>query len=314
MAKRVEPIIFGIDIAKGSLDVHRYDTGETVRIANEVSAIDEFLKELPEDAVIGFESTGSYHEGLVAQALECGIPLYEIDGYKLRHYRESTGSRAKTDKKDAELVARYVQRELPSLRPFVPRSPEERKLWQLLLRRGVLVQAKSQLVQSVEHLGVAVSELDEAIDKLREALKALEKHAVRIARDLGWGNEIARVQAIPGVGPLVALALVLTYHRAPFPNRDAYIAYMGLDVRVRDSGLYRGQRKLTKRGEPELRRVMFLAGRAGRRFGDRFAQYYERLRARGKSTTEADVAVARKIARIAFTLLRTGEDYRPQSA
>lgn len=314
MAKLVEPIIVGIDIAKDWLDAYRTDTAELVTLDNEPGAIRAFLEGLPDGAVIGFESTGAYHEELVAQGLELGLPLYEVDAYKLSHYREVTGGRAKTDARDAVLLARYLEREGEGLRPLVPRSPEQRQLWQLLLRRSVLVRAKSMLGQSSQHLGVAVAELEQAVDQLDQAVQALEKLAVRIARELGWGDALARVQSIPGVGPLAALALVLTYHRAPFASVDAFVAFMGLDVRVRDSGRYRGQRKLTKRGEPELRRLMFLAGRAGRRFGDRFADYYERLRARGKSTTAADVAVGRKIARIAFALLKTGETYRPRLA
>jgi len=57
---------------------------------------------------------------------------------------------------------------------------------------------------------------------------------------------------------------VATYHRGQFLNVDTFIAFMGMDVRVRDSGHFRGKRKLTKKGEPELRRILFNAAMRGR--------------------------------------------------
>ena len=60
--------------------------------------------------------------------------------------------------------------------------------------------------------------------------------------------------SIPGIGSGNASALVVAYHRGSFAGSDAFISYLGLDVRIRESGYFRGKRKLTKRGEPELRR------------------------------------------------------------
>jgi len=65
------------------------------------------------------------------------------------------------------------------------------------------------------------------------------------------------------VGPLTAMAIAATYHRGQFRNDVAFIAFMGMDVRVRESGRFRGRRKLTKKGEPELRRLLFNAAMRG---------------------------------------------------
>ena len=91
---------------------------------------------------------------------------------------------------------------------------------------------------------------------------------------------LRRCQAIPGVGPLSALAMVATYHRGQFRRADAFIAFMGMDVRVRDSGTFRGRRKLTKKGDSELRRLLFNAAMQGRR-SVLWEPYYLALRARG---------------------------------
>ena len=70
----------------------------------------------------------------------------------------------------------------------------------------------------------------------------------------GLGRASSALPRTPWVGPLTALALVALYHRGEFVCADAFIAFMGMDVRVRESGQWRGRRKLTKKGDPEVRR------------------------------------------------------------
>ena len=95
-------------------------------------------------------------------------------------------------------------------------------------------------------------------------VKKIDRALLAQAKSLDWETHVRRCQAIPGVDPLTALAIVATYHRGQFRNDDAFIAFMGMDVRIRESGRFRGRRKLTKKGEPELRRLLFNAAMRGR--------------------------------------------------
>ncbi len=84
-----------------------------------------------------------------------------------------------------------------------------------------------------------------------------------------------------------------TYYRGQFRNDGAFIAFMGMDVRVRKSSQFRGRRKLTKKGEPELRRLLFNAAMRGRQHSHA-EPYYMALQERGLSSTAAFVALGRK--------------------
>jgi transposase len=108
----------------------------------------------------------------------------------------------------------------------------------------------------------------------------LDRALLAQARALGWSESIARCRAIPGIGPLTALAFVGTWHRGAFANVDSFIAFLGLDVRVRQSGRWQGRRKLTKKGDGEIRRLLFNAAIQGRR-NPLWAPYYLRLRVCG---------------------------------
>ena len=85
-----------------------------------------------------------------------------------------------------------------------------------------------------------------------------------MVRELGWWADYQRCLSIPGIGPINAVALTAAYHRAEFTNADAFIAFLGLDVRIRDSGTFKGKRKLTKKGESELRRLLYCAAKPAR--------------------------------------------------
>ena len=91
------------------------------------------------------------------------------------------------------------------------------------------------------------------------------------------------------------------------------MAYAGLDVTVRESGKWKGQRKLSKRGSGMLRRFLFLAalGSVRERSKSAFGAYYRALEARGLRGYRALVAVMRKMLVVAYHLLKSGEQYDP---
>ena len=133
-----------------------------------------------------------------------------------------------------------------------------------------------------------------------------------LARELGWQGLIANCQSMPGIGPLNALALATCYNRGDFRNSDQFVAFLGLDVRVRDSGKLRGKLKLTKRGDPEMRRLLYNAAMSFAR-DPRYKPLYERLRERGLSSTAAYVILARKLVRVTFTLMAKDIEFDPKS-
>ena len=314
MAKEVESIIVGIDVSKAELEVFRSDTGETLSIDNEPKAVRRLLKSLPSNVRIALEPTGRHHQLLVGLALDLEIAVYLISGLQLNRYREAVGPRAKTDAADAQLLARFLDREGKDLRPVTLRSAEEQRLWQLLRRRACVVHARTAMMQSLKELDGSDRESKRMLDTVKRFIDLLERRAIEVARSLGWQEELARAQSVPGIGPLSALAMVLTFHHAPFSKADAFIAFLGLDVRVRDSGTMRGKRRLTKQGEPESRRLLFLAGRNARIHTDRFKSYFENMISRGFHNVAADVAISRKLARIVFSLLKNERTYDPDFA
>lgn len=303
--------IIGVDVCKATLDIYEWATGQAYAIANERGAIAQWLARWARPLRLALEPTNTYHRALAAAAHAAGHQVYLLDPYRLAHYRQGVGERVKADPQDAELLARYLAREAGTLRVWAPLSEGQQRFWHLLKRRATLVRTRVQLQQSLTDLGPLQAELDILLAQYTRLIRHLDRALLEAATQLGWTTEVRHCQSIPGVGPLTALAMVATYHRGAFRGADAFIAFMGLDVRIRDSGQSRGRRKLTKKGDPELRRLLFNAAMQGRR-SPHWEPYYLRLRQRGLSTTAAFVALGRKLARLCFALLRNGTDFNPE--
>ena len=120
-----------------------------------------------------------------------------------------------------------------------------------------------------------------------------------------------KLKSIVGIGPVVAAQLVAVFSTLNFAKVDSFIAYTGLDPRPDDSGERVGRRRLSKRGPPLLRCLLYNAGMAAAN-SRVFKPVYRQLRERGLQTIEAIVILARKIARIAFALYKSGQCFDAQ--
>lgn len=85
--------------------------------------------------------------------------------------------------------------------------------------------------------------------------------------------------------------------------------FIGLDVRVRESGTYRVRSKFTKKGEPEIRRLLFNGARSAACSYPQCNNQKHELMARGLNEIQVSVIQSHKIARIAYALMRSGEVY-----
>ncbi len=307
MAMLVTSCILGIDVAQKWLDI--YDGLQVIRIDNSDSAVSTYFKSLKQPCSLAVEPTNYYHESLVQFALASGHVVYLVDAYRVSRYREAIGVRAKTDAGDAELLYRYVEAEKASLKPYQPSPKAVKELTELLRARGKLAKTKASMGLYLSNIAALVRTRQALLSRIERAIKLIDSKIERCLTRAGYQADYQRCRGIPGVGPVNAATLVAIYHRGEFRRADSFIAYIGLDVRVRESGKYKGQRKLTKKGNAEVRRLLFNAARAGARTV-RWNPYYHVLRSRGLSSTAACVAIARKIAKVAFALMRDHTMYQ----
>ncbi|PIB49059.1 transposase [Pseudomonas sp. 2588-5] len=312
MAMSVLQSIIGVDVAKAEVVVYQIDTDELKIVPNIKSELKSWLKALPAGSAIAIEATNIYHLDTVNLAHSMGHKVYVVDGYRLNHYRKSTGGRAKTDASDARLLARYLKNEQAELRAWNPPPKIYTKLQSLLRRRAALVKMRVALNQSWagELLLKASSKSVSACLERHEAL--IEKRILEAVTEAGLLHQIKRCQAVEGIGFLTAVALTMAFQRGEFQSADAYIAFLGMDLRVTDSGQMNGRRSLSKKCDGEIRRLLHNAASAGIR-SEAWKPLYQQYLARGLKTTQALVIIARKLARIAFSLMKNQSEYQSKA-
>lgn len=315
MAKRVEPLNVGIDVSKSELWAAPSTDAKVETIANTRKAVCRWLRTLPRGSSLALEATNTYHMLLAEEAWRRGFVVYLLDGFRLNRYRDSIGGRAKTDRTDAQLLRRYLTNEGNDLRPWSPPPKAYRDIQTLLHRRATLVESRKSLQQSLQIEGI--KGIQTAFNALLKQIKRLElvfeKRLREAVRNAGWLADVQRCQQIEGIGFLTATALTQCFNRGDFRSSDAYIAFMGMDVRVRDSGRQQGRRKLTKKGDAEFRRLLHNAAMSAVRSAT-WKPLYQRYLDRGLARTQVLVIIARKLARVAFALLKNQTTYQPKTA
>lgn len=313
MAMKVKPLWIGVDVSKAKLDVATSATPDVHQLPNQAKDIRRWLASLTGPVCIALEATNTFHLEVAIQAHALGFTVYLLDGYRLNRYRESIGGRAKTDASDARLLLRYVQHEHEDLRAWSPPPKGYVTLQRLLHRRAVLVQSRTALRQSLAGVPGMKASVKALLKNISHLDTLICRRIQKTLSSLDWADEARRCRDIEGVGSMTSAALTMIFHRGTFKSADAFIAFIGMDVRVRESGTYRGRRKLTKKGDPELRRLLYMAAMTACTSAS-WQPYYQRCLARGMSCIQALVALGRKLARIAFALLKTGATYRPKHA
>jgi len=305
-------VVYGVDVAKATLECAIYDSEGTFTVNNSADAIGVWLARLPRGSIIAMEATGSYHKLLAAMAHASGMCVFILNPHALKHYAQGIGLRAKTDPLDAHLIARYAMHERAKLVQWQPAAAELDRLSQLLQRRDRLAHARRSLGQSLSGIPMLTAQRQSLLASLKRMIGNVE---LLMRAELARLPELAqlhrRLASIVGVGFVTACQLVACLMRFRFSRVDSFIAYTGLDPRPDDSGERRGRRILSKQGPRLLRQLLYTAGMAAAH-SKLFKPVYLALLARGLQTTEAIVILARKIARIAFALYRSGEDFDSQ--
>jgi len=196
----------GIDVSKERLDVHLLPKGEAFAVNNDPEGIDELverlLQERPELVVL--EATGRYERPAATAIASAGIAVAVVNPRQARDFAKATGRLAKTDKIDAQILARFAAAIEPS--PSVLPDHEAQALQAILTRRRqlllMLVSEKNRLLMAPE----AVSK------RIRAHIRWLEKELTRTDRELDeavqesevWRRNEELLRSVPGVGPVLA--------------------------------------------------------------------------------------------------------------
>ncbi|MFC6226166.1 IS110 family transposase [Hymenobacter artigasi] len=297
----------GIDISQAYVDADL--PGGVQRLEQTADGHAALLAALPAGAVCVLEATGPYGLRLLAALHQARQPVCVVNPLSVRRFAQSQLRRSKTDRTDARLLSQFGGVFAPALHQppavWLSQLQQRQALLDLLLgQRTALRNHGHALRQSPWPDPVSTQALEAELTRLDKQVADLEKSLEQDAR-AQCGADYERLQTIPGVGPRIALALLLAGPglRA-FPGWRQAVAYAGLCPRHYESGSsVRGRPRLSKLGDGRLRRLLYVGAWSAKTKNPACAALYQRLVARGLAGKQALCAVAARLLRQAWAVV-----------
>jgi transposase len=306
----MDEVNVAIDVGKHQLEVAVGSAGELFATPNEPGAIARLCRRLADSgcARVLIEG-GSYQNLLVAGLRGAGLPVVIINPRRVREFAKSIGRLAKTDRLDARVLALYGERVAPPLRELPAEQIQAlRALW---VRREQLIEMLVMEQNRLEHAATALHRgLRAHIDYLRKQLKQADHELDRAVRSSPLWDKYELLSSVPGVGPVLSVALLADLPELGRLSRREIAALAGVAPFNQDSGTLCGPRKIAG-GRPRVRRVLYAATVAAARWNPVLRAFHQRLREAGKKPKVARVAVMRKLLTILNFMLKSRTAWRP---
>jgi transposase len=295
----------GIDVSKATLDIAIVPGGTPLRFANDtpgITALVEHLQVLT-PALIVLEPTGGWELAVTSALAAAHLPAVVVNARQVREFAKATGRFAKTDRLDAEVLARFGE----ALRP-VPRALKGEQAEEL----EALVSRRRQLV---EMLGAEKNrrrlarkrvraDIDAHIRFLKARLKDTDASLkALIEQSPLWRTQEELLRSVPGVGPVLASTLLASLPELGCLNRREIAALVGVAPFARDSGAWHGTRRIFG-GRAPVRAVLYMATVAAVRCNPVLGDFHRRLREAGKKPKVALTACMRKLLTILNAIMR----------
>ena len=254
------PVFVGIDVAKDRLDVHLRPSGEALAVGRDAAGLTVLVERLAELApsLVVLEATGGFEVTVAAALTAAQLPLAVVNPRQIRDFARATGRLAKTDRLDAEAIARFAEAVRPEPRPIPDAAA--RALGELVARRRQLVEmigSESQRRRQLRDPRL-VRRLDAHLAWLQKELSEIEAdldHAVRASP--AWRATEDLLATVPGIGKTSARTLIAEQPELGALDRRKIASLVGVAPVNRDSGTFRG-RRMVLGGRASVRKALYM--------------------------------------------------------
>lgn len=260
-------------------------------------------------ALVALEASGGYERDLMAALHAAGLIVRRLNPLRVRRFAQARGRLAKNDHIDAETIALYAMTFLDE-RSARPPDRQRQALREHLLVRLQILEAIAALVSQIEHLRErSLRAMQKArLNALRRSLASLDQRiATFVATCPDLDTLAARLQSVPGVGPVLAYTLLALLPELGQLTRRQVASLVGVAPFDRDSGKHRGTRQIDA-GRASLRRVLYMAALVAKRRNPVLQAFAQRLK--GKPIKSIIVACMRKLIVMLNAMARDGAIWR----
>src|SRR5919199_1942131 len=301
----------GIHVSKNMLDLLVRPTGTRQQHPNDVDGIAALVKQLRQlrPSLIVCEATGGWEPLGVGALAAPRLPIVVVNPRQVRDFAKATGRLAKTDRLDAEVIARFAEAVQPQPRALP--STAAQALDELVTRRQQLLEMRTAegnrrrlatgrlRQQSDEHLAWLDRQLQDLDNDLDDLLR----------RSPVWREQADLLRSAKGVGPMLTATLLSALPELGHLKHKEIAALVGVAPFNRDSGLWRGKRRIGG-GRGPVRAVLYMATLSAVRANPVLRSFYQRLITAGKLQKVALVACVHKLLTILNAMARDGRPWQ----
>jgi len=318
----------GIDISKDSFEVcirqlkdDRSVIKATRSFQNDYPGFEKFLSwtlSKVSNPIFVMETTGVYHEDLTHFLYESDQKVSVVLANKMKHFAKSLNMKTKTDKADAQMIAQYgLERPLEWWQPMMPQMKNLRDLSRerLSLKKD-LVRCKCQ-IHGLKHahstLSVVLQVKEQQISFLESNIQVIENEITRLTNeDKEFSRRVKNIETIKGLRLLtIVTVLCETNGFTQFNNIRQVVSYAGLDIAERQSGLFKGKTRISKKGNARIRECLYMPAFSATTYNEPIKALYERVVERNPTIKRKGViAGMRKLLILIFVLWKKNKSIR----
>ena len=314
----------GIDVSKASINIHISKNGQDLKVDNSIkgfkslrSKLKKIYKKEIEDNVFIFEPTGSYSEALRKYCFEQKIKCFIINPKQFSNYAKALGVEVKNDIEDARVLSKALhlakddQIKVPVYDEDVERIKELMSYYKFTTKQTTQQKNHMESLVSKDGDSFAIRELRKSIKESKtKEQRIIDQIQMIIDNNTKYKNDYENIISIMGIGQIGAIALLHLFLKYPEANQRQITSLTGLNPIYKQSGtsIQSGYR-ISKSGAKTYRGSLFMAAMCAIRYDRNFKAFYERLKANGKQTTQAQIAVMRKLIITAHSLYKNNRKY-----
>jgi transposase len=293
----------GIDVSKAQLDTYILCQGQKLQTGNTANAIPDLispLMTLPRPFVV-VESTGGLERAVVTALQQAKIPVAIVNPRKVKAFAIALG-KAKTDRLDAEVIARFGQATHP--RPQAPVTATAQQMSDLVRRRQQLVaiQVAEKNRLSHPHQSMA-SDIEQHLEYLQHRIDDLNAQIQQLTEHPDWQRKRIILCSVKGIGAITAALCLAELPELGILCDKQLARLVGVAPINHDSGQHKGKRMI-QGGRTAVRCGLYMATLSAIRFNPVIKAFYQRLIAKGKLKKVAIVACMRKLLVILNAMIR----------
>lgn len=264
------------------------------------------------------EATGIYYENLAYFLSENGESLSVLLPNKSKSFAKSLDIKTKTDKVDAAMLCRIgLERILPAWK--IP-SPLMKQIKSLCREYRTLKASGAKIKARLHAYKYSYQPEKQSIMRLKQQLALIEKQIITvekeirdyISQDESLQKRVNTIQQVKGLGLITIITVIAeTNGFASITNAKQLTSYSGLDIMMNQSGKFYGKTKISKKGNSNIRSVLYLPSMSAVRSNIRIKQFYENIMQKHTCGKVGIVAVARKMLILIYTLWKNNTIYDP---